>query len=267
MATVTELFEGRSETFQSARPRAEIPYIVTEGIDEADVRAALESAVPTQYAGMSLSSIEISERINETTWRAVAIYGEDRASYGPTLGDHWDSFDTSGGTRHITQSIRTVSASGPKASNDLEGVIGFDGRDVKGVDITIPAFHFSETHLLPKSAITTSYQQKIFALTGKVNQYTFKGFQAGEVLFLGAAGSRRDANYWELQFRFAAMKNQSNLSVGGIGGINKEGWEYLWVQYGHDVDEDKSLLIKKPTAVYVEQVYEKEHFGGLGIGT
>jgi hypothetical protein len=52
--------------------------------------------------------------------------------------------------------------------------------------------------------------------------------------------------------------------VGGIGGINKRGWEYLWVRYVDAAEGD--ALIKKPQAVYVEQVYPEGNLGGLGIG-
>jgi hypothetical protein len=53
--------------------------------------------------------------------------------------------------------------------------------------------------------------------------------------------------------------------MGDITGIDKKGWEYLWVRY-QDA-EDADVLVKQPAAVYVEQVYPYGDFSLLGIGT
>ena len=50
-----------------------------------------------------------------------------------------------------------------------------------------------------------------------------------------------------------------------IVGVDKKGWEYLWVRYADA--EDQNVLVKKPIAVYVERVYEEGDFSLLGIGT
>lgn len=47
----------------------------------------------------------------------------------------------------------------------------------------------------------------------------------------------------------------------------KEGWHYLWVRYEDDEDATARTLIKKPRAVYVEQVYYYGDFSLLGIGS
>ena len=48
-------------------------------------------------------------------------------------------------------------------------------------------------------------------------------------------------------------------------GIDKKGWEYLWVRYEDAEDAAANALVKKPTAAYVEKVYEEGDFAGLGI--
>ncbi|MFN8730574.1 MAG: hypothetical protein ACK5Z4_12025, partial [Planctomyces sp.] len=112
------------------------------------------------------------------------------------------------------------------------------------------------------------YKGAIFSCTGKTNAGSFRGFAAGEVLFLGATGSKRgdgpDDN-WEITFRFAASPNQTGLSVGSITGISKKGWEYLWVRYADAEDSGSGAIIKKPIAAYVERVYDQANFGALGI--
>jgi len=111
--------------------------------------------------------------------------------------------------------------------------------------------------------VTGAYKVILFHMTGRVNAFPFKGFAPGEVLFLGASGSLRGQEDWEITFRFAASPNAINLKVGDIVGIVKKGWEYLWVRYADA--EDENVLVKQPTAAYVEQVYEYGDFALLGI--
>jgi len=98
-----------------------------------------------------------------------------------------------------------------------------------------------------------------------VNGAAWRDFAQGEVLFMGAGGSRRGGGDWEINFKFAANPNQTGLVVGDITGIAKKGWEYLWVRYVDAVDNAAKALTKRPAAVYVEQVYEYGNFAALGI--
>lgn len=268
MPVAQELFEGRTETI-GERPRATVRWVVRDAADEADAKTTLLATVPAALAGLTLLSLTLDERVNADTWTATVEYGIPERSQ-QDAPDPIFAFDTGGGNQHITQSIQTVQRYGPKASTQLGGAIGFDGENVAGVDITVPVYQFSETHYLAPSAVTQSYKLALFSLTGTVNNAPFRGFAAGEVLFLGASGTRRGLNAddkWEIAYKFAASPNRSGLSVGSITGISKRGWDYLWVQYGEDVDGTAKVLIKKPVAVYVEQVYPFANFGGLGIGS
>jgi hypothetical protein len=98
-----------------------------------------------------------------------------------------------------------------------------------------------------------------------VNNSAFKGFAAGECLFLGAAGTKRGGGDWEIGYRFASSPNVTGLTVGDITGINKKGWEYLWVRYADAEDAAAKALVKKPIAAYIEQVYPYGDLNALGI--
>ena len=264
--TISELFAGRTETMGS-RARAEISYAVFDATTETEVRTLALTAIPGTYQGLLRTNITLDERINATTWKVRALFE------APTPAQQEDpqstfAFDTGGGTQHITQSLGTRNRYGPAASAELAGAIGFDGHNVNGVDITVPVYQFSETHYLLPANIGLSYKLGLMATTGTVNLAPFRGFAAGEVLFLGASGTRKgftDTDLWEISFKFAAQKNQTNLSVGAISGIAKLGWDYLWVQYGADVDTTAQVLIKRPIAVYIEKVYPDGDFSLLGI--
>ena len=135
------------------------------------------------------------------------------------------------------------------------------------VDITVPVYSFSETHYLDAAVVTPAYKGTLFSLTGKVNSASFKGLAAGECLFLGASGSMRGAEDWEITYRFAGSPNRTGLVVGPISGISKKGWEYMWVRYADSEDAAAKAIVKKPVAVYIERVYEEGNFAALGIGT
>jgi hypothetical protein len=138
---------------------------------------------------------------------------------------------------------------------------------VEGVDVTVPVYNFSETHYIADAAVTGAYKAALFGLTGRVNNAAFKRFAAGEVLFLGASGSKRGDEDRQITFKFAASPNVTGLTVGTITGIAKGGWQYMWVLYEEQEDATASKLVKRPKAVYVERVYYDGNFSALGIGT
>ena len=92
---------------------------------------------------------------------------------------------------------------------------------------------------------------------------------AGEVLFLGASGTKRSRKAtapWEITYRFAVSPNKAGFRVGDIQVNRKRGWDYLWVRYADKVAEGGRNVVKKPVAAYVEQVYPEGDFGNLGLG-
>jgi len=139
-----------------------------------------------------------------------------------------------------------------------------DGK-VEGVDVVVPVYNWTETYYLDDAYVTSGYRRALRDLTGEVNSAGFRGFAAGEVLFRGARGARRSDEDWEITFSFAASENKYGQSVGSITGIEKGGWEYLWVFYD-DQGESEGSVVPQPTAVYVERVYESGDFYRLGIG-
>ncbi len=246
-------------------PQVERKYVIEGTSDPATARTEFLDILPNEYMGLFLNEIEI-EPVGTDWWYGTATYSLDEM--GDSSGDSWSyEFDTTGGSTKITQSLTTVSGYAPtgKTAPNFQGAIGYDGQTVNGCEITIPTFKWTETHYKPVIFIDKNYRLTLANMTGTVNQNAFRDFQAGEVLFLGAVGQRRGNKDWELQYHFAASPNLSNLSVGQISGIAKEGWQYLWVMY--EEIEDAYKLISVPRAAYVEQVYRYTDFLWLLIGT
>jgi len=281
--TVTERVESR-RTQTGKGKSLELRYVVLGTPEAGDDAVDLDAAALAAFTGALGGTVVVDGETLVRTGRhiepvqvwAVDAAGEpagtmiwdgsatyERFDRSPKeVGDSSFSFDTGGGTQHITQSLSTI-AKYPAGAPDCKGAIGVTSDSVEGVDITVPVYNFSETHYLSLAAVTDAYKQTLFGLTGKVNTAAFRGFAIGEVLFLGASGSQRGTEDWEITFRFAASKNRTGMVIGAITGIDKKGWEYLWVSYKDSIDAN--VKVKVPAAVYIEQVYESGDFSGLGI--
>jgi len=270
MATLTEKIDSREWT-EGDKSSVTFHYVLDGTADDLTAKTLLLDSTPTTYDGLvrdecTLEPIFVDTVSGVGKWECRVRYV--KPGYAPPeVGESSFSFDTGGGTQHVTQSLATVGRYSSGNAPDFGGAIGVTSDNVEGVDITAPVYSFSETHWLADSAVTQGYKTTLFNLTGKVNGAPFKGMAAGECLFLGASGSKRGADDWEITYRFAASPNRTNITIGDIGGISKKGWEYLWVRYADSEDTAAKAVVKKPVAVYVERVYEEGNFAALGIGT
>lgn len=177
------------------------------------------------------------------------------------------NFETSGGTRRVTQAISDERY--PADAPDVKKAINMIGDNVDGVDIVVPIFEWSEEYEIPGIALTPSYVVAVAELTGKVNDGAFRGFAAGEVLFLGVSGTTTlnpnqsdaaSAATTSLSYRFAASPNKENLDVGDIEVTEKKGWDFMWVRYEPEVGTEAGKILKTPKSVYVDKVYDDGDF-------
>jgi len=255
------------------RAGRELIYDIFEATDEADAKTILAATAPAAYQGLAIEELS-AEPVDYQMWRGYARYSrvEDASEY---------TFTTRGGTQKLTQSLGTVGAYAPSGMTapNFKGAIGVSEDKVEGVEVTSPTFQFSESHRITDAVMASGYKLTVFGLTGKVNNASFKGFAAGEVLFLGADGTKRGDEDWQITYSFACSPNAVNLNVGGntsgyYGGsggsitiTSKLGWDYLWVRYADFEDATAFSLVKQPIAAYVERVYQFGDFSTLLIGT
>jgi hypothetical protein len=205
--------------------------------------------------------------LGDNAWQVTINYAKDGANDGTEPLKRARSFDTTGGTQHITQAYGETKygTNAPAQQN----AIGVDSNGVNGVDIVVPQLQWQESYDVPNAFVTDAYIRGVSGVTGTTNSGEFRGFEAGEVLFVGCSGSQewddeKGRGPWSLSFRFVASKNVTNETIGDITGVNKKGHEYVWVRY--EESESSSVLIKKPKAVYVNKVYREGDFSALGIG-
>jgi len=262
--TVEEKWESRPSV-AGRQASVDLIYNVHGTSEDLAAKAALLAAAPLIYDDMLRDPGQTLrvERIAEESWIGTIHYiRSDKPSRY--------EFDTSGGTHHISVSRKTVQKYSESESTpppDHKGAIGWDGEKVQGVDIVIPNFVYAEAHHLPVASLTQKYIGASHDMTGTVNEADWRGFGKCEALFMGAQGSYTEGDETcEITFKFHGSKSVMNLMIGGIGPIQKLGWEYLWVLFEHKKDTPSNTLVKRPRAVYVEEVYRYSNFLGLGIG-
>lgn len=217
-------------------------------------------------AGMQLMAESYSVSfIGDNAWQVTINYAKDGANDGSEPLKRARSFDTTGGTQHITQAeSETIFGGGPSFGN----AISVDDNGVNGVDVVVPQLSWSETYDVPNAYVTDAYIKGVATQTGRTNASSFRGFDAGEVLFLGCSGSQewddeKGRGPWSLSFRFVASPNVTGQTVGTMS-VNKKGHEYLWVRY--EESSTQTDRVKKPKYAYVNKVYKDGDFSALGIG-
>ncbi len=271
--TVTEAFESRGQRF-GLNPSADLSYIVAGTNDEAAAIAAV-NAIATPYGLLWPNEISL-ERLDAMSggfqmFRATVSYGPVQGGLGTGEGEELPTFtcDYSGESAKILQGLAVVNtypAAGQPAVN-FNGAINVTSEGVEGVEIEVPVFSFSLSISIPTSLFTTSYQASVAKITKSINNNTWRGFAAKEVRFDGMSVSGTFGERTSITFRFSVSPNMTDLEVGGITGITKAGWDYLWCYYWDDEDPTAKMLIKKPLQVNVNQVYPLANFLVLGLGS
>jgi len=269
-----ELYGSRSGTDATDRgSTAELKWHVSGSNDVEDCLDYLDSnnVVPAIFRGLVYKSLAWEPKGNGC-WEFIANYVHpDVGDQGETLdtGDYTFSFETGGTTvkRPVSIATRAFAKSGETAPN-FQGAIGVKDekgeRTVEGCEIGIPALKFSIRKRVPQATLTLAYVLALMRMSYRTNNAPFMGFGTGELLFLGASGSEATDTDPEVTFNFEASPN-AVLTIGDISGITKKGFEYLWVLFEDVEDETAQMTVKRPKAVYSEQVYEEADFNELGI--
>jgi hypothetical protein len=244
-------------------------HVLTGTTSRTVAQALAAGYSPVIYSGLYRSNIAL-DFLGSDVWNVDVTYGPYERKE-PEVGDFKWSFQTGGGTKHLTQSIATIARYPTAGAADHKGAIGLnENGDVEGVDIPEAAFEWTEDRKLLLASYGWTYSGIVGELTYKTNDAEFRGLPIGSVLFKGATGSQsaKDPLILELTYTFAYSPNVTGKVVGGITGISKKGWEYLWVEYQTiPGTPDNARLPKPPIQANVEQVYESGDFSLLGIGT
>ncbi len=274
--TVTEKPNSRSRSGGTTT----LYYTASGTSDHEAVEAALLTETPTFMNGLPREAdVTIEPEWADTVtddgkWDCEVRYspqGSAGTTAPPETGDSVFNFEIGGGTQHITQAIQTVTQVAAEGCEvvDFKGAIGVAGNgeniEVQGVDINAPAYSFSEIHYIPDSTVTPEYRKKLAMLASKkpINAATFRGFNAHEVRFDGASGSKRGEGDWEMTFKFSVSLN-SNINLATLPTFYKRGWDYVWICYATKKSINRYVAV--PIQATVVKVYNDGDFTDLGIG-
>ena len=204
-------------------------------------------------------NLEITVKYSDNAWSSTSSDDEDEEE--PTF-----NFDCSTGTAHITHAIKERIIKGKAAGKTIgwNGQYG-DDMEIAGVDIPIAQMTESYTKIIRLSKLTNSYRRKIAMLTGKVNSKAFKGWEAGEVMFMGCSFSTPDKSSAKVTvtFNFTIQPNEKNASVAGVT-FSKRGFEYAWAISKTVAVDGKTPKIETE-GVYVNQIVQYADFGVLEL--
>ena len=280
--TVTQAWEGFDLQLEhgnggNSASTATVHYIVSGTDSEIDACNECYSTAPATYSGIPKRSVSVSERLTDNSWKIDVRYGTESSndegdeSDAPTL-----NFDCGAGTMHVTTPITQTcvySSDGKRDSNSVASVIpiGWNGKygpesEVAGVDVSTGELRETYTKVLSRSTVTGStWKRKIAGLVGKVNSSSFKGWNAGEVMFLGASYSAplRGAQKVTVSFHFAIRLNEDSATIGGVNIGNCQGFEYLWAVTSDKVSSGNRVPeVKK---IYKSKVCKTASFSNLGL--
>ncbi len=253
----------------SSPDSATLHFLLTGTNSERTARVLAAGHSAAMYDALYRTGIAINE-VGAMLWDVTVTYGAKKNKELEAGDSSW-SFDTTGGTKRITQTLEHISDYQPagKGVIDNNGAIGVnENGDVEGMDVIDYSFKWQEKHNLLLADFSWTYTNILAAVTGKVNRAAFRGYAAGTVLFEGAAGgqSAKDPLLLEVTYNFRHSRDGVNLTAGDIANINKGGHEYLWIQYDTTDDAVGKKLAKQPRQANIEEVYLDDDFSLLGIG-
>lgn len=227
-------------------------------------QAATPSIITTTWGILYRQDIQVEA--GGASYFTVAVPYAPRPKFD--TGSYTLSFDTTGGTVHITNSKETrnrYGAGGNPFVPDFKGAIGVSGDNIEGAEIVIPALKLTATFRHPAAVMTLAKIKYLASITGMVNSSTFLTFAAGEVLFLGCTGEEGTETPTSVAYQFACSQNATGLSFGDVAGVAKRGWDAVWIKYQDTTDT--GYAVKRPEFVYVERVYEEVDLAtALGFG-
>lgn len=247
------------------------------GVDEIlDAFADASALAPQVLFGLLRADVSVEPFENsETDWTILFSYNREGWSQqtGGAFGEASQAefeFDASYETTKITTALAQSAIGSAAPDFGLSLNVNEDG-EVEGTEIPTPTLTFSETHFFQPSQLTPGFLNSLFVNIGKTNLNTFRGFDRGEVQYLGTRFKTKGREPIGLDMKFRASINLSNINAGTDTAGNtltvplKRAWEYMWKKCVKKKDSTKPALVPVPIGVYVATVVKEVNFSFLQI--
>lgn len=259
-----------SGAFSFNPPKFDLKWRALDEFDADIVRSYAMAVVPqsvfTQVGKLWLQDIAVAP----DGWCRFVV----SATYGPQKkqnGTFSFAFDATGVNVRIKgalEHIKTYLSDGSDGGNPHEGLIGVKPPpdfDVEGTDVLVPALKLNVNFKHPQGIVTIAYAKNVSRMVGRTNSIGFLGFDAGELMFVGANGQEGTECDTEVNYGFLASENATGLTIAGISGIARGGHHVLWIEPQPGITSGKAVA--KPKAIHVERVAHTANFASvLGWG-
>lgn len=252
-----------------------IPWLAFGTDDDNEVLSHAEANTPTTYDLMDRGKIDVHELATDI-WEVMVNYSREKndpkreTPPGGTVEESFSIATTDEPVQHALTTIGTY----PTAI-DVAQAVKFNAisKQIDGLSAPRPQSAFSISFTTPNGYISASYRNAIEGLAGKVNDATFRGRDAGEVLFRGVEGQQNSTGESRLTFHFEVKKNRTvsvgnPLTIAGItvpNGTLIEGWEVIYPIYEHDEDATAKRIVPKAVALVHQRLIERADFTVLGF--
>lgn len=279
-------FEDLSGSRTTEGETREVEYVVLEATTAQEALDIAERDAALTEDGLLRNGVRNLTRANDSTWYAVVSYVKnisglpDPALYPGRTGSF--QFETGGGRRTINRNIssRQVSSRSvyavPYTEAELGPFINADDDGVRGVEIESSVFRFSVSKAWSPFELPPGYVAKLYDYTNCYNSKVVNvnvdgillAFKIGELLFLGASGTRDDDGLWKITYNFAAQKNlPAGTVIGDLTPFAKDvlGWSYLEIRTFTTTECDPKIVVHKPRAAIEHEVYESRDLNLLGV--
>ena len=252
----------------------DLKYYVSDATSKQDAMKAVWADSPATYEGVPRSSIRFDSWVDDNNCEITVSYQKSSSSSSPGQSDDTDggssfTFDCGGGSKHVVRSLtrqRQIKGTvDPGLFIDWNGKTG-NQSEIKGVEV--PEAQLRETYVknMKPSRLTTKWRKRIADLVGCVNASAFKGWQRGEVMFLGCSfsGNTEADDVIPVSFNFMIQPNEDSVVIAdGVPAFSKEGFEYPWV-ITRPTDRN-GIRTVDVTDVFVAQVCPYRDFSALGL--
>ena len=227
-------------------------------------------------------SVSVSERCDDTTWKVAVEYRYTQQSVNT---DDIDENETevrfqcaSGGSRTVRYGedhrlLYKESDFTPPCEDLNEIPIGWDGktRDVESTSgVSLPSLELREEYTKKykyKEIRKASWKRKIAEAFGKVNSDKFKGWEPGEVMFLGASytAPERGNEIVTVTYSFSIRVNEKDVDVFGHKVDSLPGHDVIWAGWTERVSQSGPASTRLKF-IMAARVCKRYNFDAFGLG-
>lgn len=176
-------------------------------------------------------------------------------------------FTTNGDSKHLSRSLAVISAVARTGATTLPPetyrLIGASKDTVEGIDISDASLAFNITGFYDTSVWNTSVLTLFTAMTKRMNNATFYGFPAGEVLLDDVQAQGEILKVTPVTFNFLHSPNINGAVDLPFPVLTALGHDYIDYRYVEEAMSDQ--IVQWPLYRYVHRVREFGNFSLLGI--